>query len=185
MNALTLFLLAVSLSMDAFAVSVCGGMKMDPAQRFRGGVIFGLWFGGFQALMPFLGYHLGHNFAQAASSYAHWIILAILAYIGISMLREAGEDQERETITGFKTMLGLAIATSMDALGVGVSFSFVELDILSTVLEIGTITFCLSFLGCVFGTLIGMWGKQRAEQAGGIVLILIGLKAVAEHYGMF
>lgn len=182
MNALTLFLLAASLSMDAFAVSVCGGMKMNSAERFRGGLIFGMWFGGFQALMPFLGYHLGHNFAQAAASYAHWIILVILAYIGINMLREAGEDEEKEKITGFKIMLGLAVATSMDALGVGVGFSFMELDIISTVLEIGTITFCFSFLGCVFGTMIGMWGKQRAEQIGGVVLILIGLKAVAEHY---
>jgi len=182
MNTLTLFLLAVSLSMDAFAVSVCGGMKMNLSLRLKGGIVFGLWFGGFQALMPFLGYHLGHTFAQAAASYAHWIILGILAYIGIGMLREAGEDQEQDKVTGFKTMLGLAIATSMDALGVGVGFSFMELNILSTVLEIGTITFCFSFLGCVFGTMIGMWGKERAEQAGGIVLILIGLKAVAEHY---
>lgn len=183
MNALTLFLLAVSLSMDAFAVSVCGGLKMDGRQRLKGGVVFGLWFGGFQALMPFLGYELGTHFAKAAAAYSHWIIFAILAYIGVNMIREAGEDQEQEKITGVKTMLGLAVATSLDALGVGVGFAFMDIPILSTVLEIGTITFCFSFIGCACGSVIGMLGKEKAEKIGGLVLILIGLKAVLEHYG--
>lgn len=181
MSALTLFLLAVSLSMDAFAVSVCGGLKMDGAQRLKGGVVFGLWFGGFQALMPFLGYELGTHFAKAASAYSHWIIFAILAYIGWNMIREAGEDQEQEKITGVKTMLGLAVATSLDALGVG--FAFMDIAIIPTVLEIGTITFCFSFVGCACGSVIGMLGKEKAEKIGGLVLILIGLKAVLEHYG--
>ncbi|WP_289050399.1 manganese efflux pump MntP family protein [uncultured Acidaminococcus sp.] len=183
MNALTLFLLAVSLSMDAFAVSVCGGLKMSGRERLKGGVVFGLWFGGFQALMPFLGYELGSHFARAASAYSHWIIFAILAYIGRNMIREAGEDQEQEKITGVKTMLGLAVATSLDALGVGVGFAFMDIAILPTVLEIGTITFCFSFVGCACGSVIGMLGKEKAEKAGGLVLILIGLKAVVEHYG--
>ena len=184
MNALTLFLLAVSLSMDAFAVSVCGGLKMEGRERFKGGLIFGAWFGVFQAVMPLVGYELGSHFAKVADTYSHWIIFAILAYIGWNMIQEAGEDQEKEKITGFRTMLGLAVATSLDALGVGVGFAFLDIQILPAVLEIGTITFCLSFLGCACGSLIGMRGKARAEQAGGFVLLLIGLKAVIEHYGI-
>lgn len=184
MNALTLFLLAVSLSMDAFAVSVCGGLKMEGRERFKGGLIFGAWFGVFQAVMPLVGYELGSHFAKVADTYSHWIFFAILAYIGWNMIQEAGEDQEKEKITGFRTMLGLAVATSLDALGVGVGFAFLDIQILPAVLEIGTITFGLSFLGCACGSLIGMWGKARAEQAGGFVLLLIGLKAVIEHYGI-
>lgn len=184
MNALTLFLLAVSLSMDAFAVSVCGGLKMEGRERFKGGLIFGAWFGVFQALMPLIGYELGSHFAKVAGAYSHWIIFLILSYIGWNMIREAGEDQEKEKITGVRTMLGLAVATSLDALGVGVGFAFLDIQILPAVLEIGTITFCLSFLGCACGSVIGMWGKERAEKAGGFVLLLIGLKAVIEHYGI-
>lgn len=184
MNALTLFLLAVSLSMDAFAVSVCGGLKMEGRERFKGGLIFGAWFGVFQALMPLIGYELGSHFAKVAEAYSHWIIFLILSYIGWNMIREAGEDQEKEKITGVRTMLGLAVATSLDALGVGVGFAFLDIQILPAVLEIGTITFCLSFLGCACGSVIGMWGKERAEKAGGFVQLLIGLKAVIEHYGI-
>ena len=124
MSALTLFLLAVSLSMDAFAVSVCGGLKMEGRERFKGGLIFGAWFGVFQALMPLVGYELGSHFAKVAEAYSHWIIFLILSYIGWNMIQEAGEDQEKEKVTGFQTMLGLAVATSLDALGVGVGFAF-------------------------------------------------------------
>ena len=183
MSALTLFLLAVSLSMDAFAVSVCGGLKMEGRERFKGGLIFGTWFGVFQALMPLVGYELGSHFTKVAEAYSHWIIFLILSYIGWNMIQEAGEDQEKEKVTGFRTMLGLAVATSLDALGVGVGFAFLDIRILPAVLEIGTITFCLSFLGCACGSVIGMWGKERAEKAGGFVLLVIGLKAVIEHYG--
>lgn len=105
MSALTLFLLAVSLSMDAFAVSVCGGLKMEGRERFKGGVIFGAWFGVFQALMPLIGYELGSHFAKVAEAYSHWIIFLILSYIGWNMIQEAGEDQEKEKVTGFRTML--------------------------------------------------------------------------------
>lgn len=118
MSAATLFLLAVSLSMDAFAVAVCGGLKMPGKKRFWGGIIFGLWFGGFQALMPFLGYELGSHFARAATAYSHWIILIILSYIGINMIQEASEDEDKTPGTDFMTMLGLSLATSLDALGV-------------------------------------------------------------------
>ena len=107
----------------------------------------------------------------------------ILAYIGWNMIKESGEDQEQEKITGVKTMLGLAVATSLDALGVGVGFAFMDIAIIPTVLEIGTITFCFSFIGCTCGSVIGMLGKEKAERIGGLVLILIGLKAVLEHYG--
>lgn len=184
MSAATLFLLAVSLSMDAFAVAVCGGLKMPGKKRFWGGIIFGLWFGGFQALMPFLGYELGSHFARAATAYSHWIILIILSYIGINMIQEASEDEDKTPGTDFMTMLGLSLATSSDALGVGVGFAFMDIEILSTVLEIGTVTFCLSFLGCALGNVIGMWGKARAERVGGLVLVLLGVKAVVEHYGL-
>lgn len=183
MNPLTLFLLAVSLSMDAFAVSVCGGLKMSGKERLRGGLVCGAWFGAFQALMPYVGYELGSHFAKAAAAYSHWVIFVILAYIGWNMIKESGEDQEQEKITGVKTMLGLAVATSLDALGVGVGFAFMDIAIIPTVLEIGTITFCFSFIGCTCGSVIGMLGKEKAERIGGLVLILIGLKAVLEHYG--
>lgn len=183
MNALTLFLLAVSLSMDAFAVSVCGGLKMEGRERFKGGLIFGAWFGVFQAVMPLVGYELGSHFAKVADTYSHWIIFAILAYIGWNMIQEAGEDQEKEKITGFRTMLGLAVATSWmpwgwawallpgypDPAGGAGNRHHHFLSVLP---------------GCACGSLIGMWGKARAEQAGGFVLLLIGLKAVIEHYGI-
>ena len=164
MNPLTLFLLAVSLSMDAFAVSVCGGLKMSGKERLRGGLVCGAWFGAFQALMPYVGYELGSHFAKAAAAYSHWVIFVILAYIGWNMIKESGEDQEQEKITGVKTMLGLAVATSLDALGVGVGFAFMDIAIIPTVLEIGTITFCFSFIGCTCGSVIGMLGKEKAER---------------------
>ena len=182
MDALTLLLLSVSLAMDAFAVSVCGGMKMPADRKFIGGIRYGLWFGGFQALMPFLGYHLGCFFAVWADAYSHWIILAILSWIGIGMIREAGEEPDEKPDVKGITMLGLAVATSIDALGVGVGFAFDGIAIGPAVLEIGTMTFCISFLGCVFGAWIGMVGKKKAEQAGGIVLIAIGLKGVIAHF---
>lgn len=100
------------------------------------------------------------------------------------MIREASEDEDKTPGTDFMTMLGLSLATSLDALGVGVGFAFMELEILPTVLEIGTVTFCLSFLGCALGNVIGMWGKARAERVGGLVLVLLGVKAVVEHYGL-
>ena len=161
MTALTIFLIAVSLSMDAFAVSVCGGMRLAEDRKFRGGLQYGAWFGIFQALMPFLGYHLGLYFAA-------WV--------------DAYEEVSCKVITGPLTMLGLAVATSIDALGVGVGFAFEGLDIGPTVLEIGTITFCLSFMGCVFGSYIGMKGKAKAELMGGLVLVGLGIKSLLGHY---
>jgi putative Mn2+ efflux pump MntP len=183
MGALTFFLLSVSLAMDAFAVSVCGGIRLPEERKFRGGLRYGTWFGVFQALMPFIGYHLGSYFASWADAYSHWIILAILSWIGIGMIREASESPEEKVDTDWKTMLGLAVATSIDALGVGVSFVFDESIVInSAVLEIGVVTFCISFLGCVFGTYIGMVGKTKAEITGGLVLIGIGLKGVISHF---
>ena len=182
MTALTIFLIAVSLSIDAFAVSVCGGMRLAEDRKFRGGLQYGAWFGIFQALMPFLGYHLGLYFAAWVDAYAHWIIFLILSWIGIGMIKEAHEEVSCKVITGPLTMLGLAVATSIDALGVGVGFAFEGLDIGPTVLEIGTITFCLSFMGCVFGSYIGMKGKAKAELMGGLVLVGLGIKSLLGHY---
>ena len=174
--------MSVSLAMDAFAVSVCGGMRLPEKRKFVGGLQYGAWFGIFQALMPFIGFHLGLYFAAIANAYSHWIILVILGWIGIGMIREASESPEEKPVTGWLTMLGLAIATSIDALGVGVGFAFQDVRIGPAVLEIGTITFCISFLGCVFGAYIGMMGKEKAEKIGGLVLIGIGLKTVLNHY---
>lgn len=167
MTALTIFLIAVSLSMDAFAVSVCGGMRLAEDRKFRGGLQYGAWFGIFQALMPFLGYHLGLYFAAWVDAYAHWIIFLILSWIGIGMIKEAHEEVSCKVITGPLTMLG---------------FAFEGLDIGPTVLEIGTITFCLSFMGCVFGSYIGMKGKAKAELMGGLVLVGLGIKSLLGHY---
>jgi putative Mn2+ efflux pump MntP len=182
MDALTLLFLAISLSMDAFAVSVCGGMRLSEERKFLGGLQYGVWFGIFQALMPYLGFYLGLSFASFANEYSHWIICLILGWIGIGMIRESSETGKEKAVTGWWTMLGLAVATSIDALGVGVGFAFQNVAIVPAVLEIGTITFCLSFLGCVFGSYIGLVGKEKAEKIGGLVLIGIGIKGVIFHF---
>ena len=124
----------------------------------------------------------GPVFCRLVDAYAHWIIFLILSWIGIGMIKEAHEEVSCKVITGPLTMLGLAVATSIDALGVGVGFAFEGLDIGPTVLEIGTITFCLSFMGCVFGSYIGMKGKAKAELMGGLVLVGLGIKSLLGHY---
>ena len=186
MSALDLLLLAVSLSMDAFAVAVCGGLALKEAERVKGGLLFGLWFGAFQAIMPTLGYYLGTGFTNLVMSYSHWIALLLLGYIGFNMIRSAKEPGESKyDVTDGKFMFTMAVATSIDALAIGVSFAFMRINLLTAVLEIGVTTFALSFLGCVFGSRIGKWGKEKAELIGGVVLICLGLKIVAQHYGLF
>ncbi len=183
---LDLLLLAVSLSMDAFAVSVCGGLVLQEKEKIKGGLLFGLWFGIFQALMPTLGYYLGTGFTNIVMSYSHWIALLLLGYIGFNMIRSAKEPGESKyDVTDFKFMLTMAIATSIDALAVGVGFAFMQINLPFAVTSIGVTTFSFSFLGCVFGSQIGRWGKEKAELVGGIVLIGLGLKIVAQHYGLF
>ena len=183
-----LFIIAVGLSMDAFAVSVCKGLS---AGRVRLGhaLTAGIWFGGFQALMPFLGWLLGSRFQSFISSVDHWIAFLLLGLIGLNMVRESRSQEEDEVGASFapKAMLPLAVATSIDALTVGITFAFLQLDqmdILWAVSLIGVITFLLSAIGVKAGGIVGERGKSRAELAGGIVLILMGCKILVEHLGL-
>lgn len=183
-----LFIIAVGLSMDAFAVSVCKGLS---AGRVRLGhaLTAGIWFGGFQALMPYLGWLLGSRFQSFISNVDHWIAFLLLGLIGLNMVRESRSQEEEEVGASFapKAMLPLAVATSIDALTVGITFAFLQLDqadILWAVSLIGVTTFVLSAIGVKAGGIVGERGKSRAELAGGIVLILMGCKILVEHLGL-
>ena len=185
MSLIELFLIAVGLSMDAFAVAVCKGLAM-PKMSWKGAAIVGLYFGGFQALMPFLGYLLGAGFKDAISPYDHWVAFILLALIGGNMIRESREDEEEslDASLSFRSMVLLAIATSIDALAVGVTLAFLDVPILSSVCFIGVVTFCLSLVGVKAGNVFGCKYKSKAEFVGGLVLILIGLKILLEHMGV-
>lgn len=185
MSLLELFLLAVGLSMDAFAVSVCKGLSVHRGSM-KQALTVGIWFGGFQALMPFLGYLLGITFFSLITSIDHWIAFVLLAFIGFNMIREARNDEENESNDrfDFKTMLPLAVATSIDALAVGVTFAFLRVNIVPAVSFIGCITFLLSAIGLKAGNIIGAKNRSRAEFAGGLVLILMGIKILLEHLGV-
>ena len=185
MSILEILLLGIGLSMDAFAVSICKGLSTKKLQ-FKHYLIIGAWFGGFQALMPFLGYLLGITFSSLITSIDHWIAFALLAFIGFNMIREARSDEENESNDrfDFKTMLPLAVATSIDALAVGVTFAFLRVNIVPAVSFIGCITFLLSAIGLKAGNIIGAKNRSRAEFAGGLVLILMGIKILLEHLGV-
>lgn len=180
-----LLLIAVGLSMDAFAVSVCKGLSVKKAS-FRHAALVGLYFGGFQALMPLIGFLLGFKFERFIVSVDHWIAFALLAFIGGNMIREAfaGDDEELNDSFSFKTMLPLAVATSIDALAVGISFAFLGVNIVNAASLIGVTTFLISALGLVVGSVFGAKYKSKAEFAGGAILILIGLKILLEHLGI-
>ncbi len=184
MSLLTLFITAVGLSMDAFAVSVCKGLAMKKLS-WKKAVIIGLWFGGFQALMPTLGYLLGTRFEGYVNAIDHWIAFVLLALIGVSMVREARSPEKDETndSTDLKTMFLLAVATSIDALAVGVTYAFLQVRILPAVSFIGIITLILSIVGVKIGNMFGLKYKAKAEIFGGIILILMGLKILLEHLG--
>ena len=177
-----LFIIAVSLSMDAFAVSICKGLSTG---RPRPGhcLICGGWFGGFQALMPLLGWLLGVRFQGMIVSVDHWIAFFLLGIIGFNMVRESrgGEAEELDSSFGPAAMLPLAVATSIDALAVGVTFAFLKVDIVPAVLFIGVTTFVLSAAGVKVGSVFGVRYKGRAELAGGLVLIGMGIKILLEH----
>ena len=187
MDLLTLFLLAVGLSMDAFAVSICKGLAMKKI-TFKQAAIVGLWFGGFQALMPTLGFFLGTTFADLVNAVADWIAFALLALIGANMIKEAlsKEEEEADASLSFKKMFILAVATSIDAFAVGVSFAFMEIGtmIIPAVLFIGIITFILSMIGVKVGNVFGTKYKSKAEFSGGVILILLGVKIILEHFGI-
>lgn len=187
MDLFTLFLLAVGLSMDAFAVSICKGLAMKKI-TFKQALIVGLWFGGFQALMPALGFLLGTTFANFVNAIADWIAFVLLAIIGANMIKEAlsNEEEEADASLAPKKMLILAIATSIDAFAVGVSFACLEIGtlIIPAVLFIGIITCGLSMVGVKVGNVFGTKYKAKAEIAGGIILILLGVKIILQHFGI-
>lgn len=184
MNTLDLLLLAVGLSMDAFAVSICKGLLLGKIS-WRHMVLAGLWFGIFQALMPAIGYGLGSFFADMIDAYDHWVTFILLGAIGLNMIKESFEDQEHcDASMRPYTMLMLAIATSIDALAVGVTFAFMDIDLLPSVTLIGITTFLFSAAGVKVGSLFGTRYKNKAECIGGIVLILIGLKILLEGLGV-
>ena len=226
MGLLELFILAIGLSMDAFAVSICKGLAL-PKINLKSAGIVGLWFGAFQALMPLIGYLLGVNFRSYIVSIDHWIAFVLLALIGANMIKEAlSDDDEEEEVEirnlkhgpeegtigvysldscsisptgqvalsredngikenlGFKTMFLLAVATSIDALAMGVTFAFLNVNIIPAVSFIGVVTFTCSAIGVKIGNVFGLKYKSKAEIAGGVILILLGCKILIEHLGI-
>ena len=179
-----LFVIAVGLSMDAFAVSICKGLSTKDVRREHM-VVTGLYFGGFQALMPLAGYLLGSRFQSMIQRVDHWIAFVLLALIGANMVRESqGEAEHLDDSFTPGTMLPLAVATSIDALAVGVTFAFLNVRIIPAVVLIGMTTFVLSAAGVRLGNVFGARYQARAELAGGIVLILMGVKILLEHTGI-
>ena len=185
MSLFSLFLIAVGLSMDAFAVSICKGLAMKKLSLQKACIV-GLWFGSFQALMPGIGYLLGSQFEKYITAIDHWIAFVLLLLVGASMIREAlsKEEETADDSLDVKTMFLLAVATSIDALAVGVTFAFLQVAILPAVSFIGITTFVLSCIGVKVGHVFGTKYKSKAELAGGIILILIGVKILLEHLGI-
>lgn len=184
MSILELFILAVGLSMDAFAVSVCKGLSLGKIKP-KHMCVAGAWFGGFQALMPLIGYFLGSFFAEMIEKYDHWVAFVLLAIIGGNMIKESfDKDEKVDSSMDVKSMLLLAIATSIDALAVGVTFAFLQVQIVPAVSFIGVITFIFSAVGVKIGSLFGTKYKSKAELFGGIVLVLIGIKILLEGIGV-
>lgn len=183
MSIIELLFIAVSLSMDAFAVSVCKGLSA-PKLRVRNMAIAGIYFGGFQAIMPLIGYFLGVWLSFFISSVSHWVAFILLSLIGINMIRESRSKETESLDNSFspKTMIPLAIATSIDALAVGVTFACLKVDIALSAGIIGIVTFILSAVGVALGNVIGAKFKNKAEFFGGLVLIIIGLKILIEHF---
>lgn len=183
MTLIELFIIALGLAMDAFAVSICKGLSLQRIE-WRHMAAVGGWFGGFQALMPLLGYLLGATFAGYISEVDHWVAFLLLGLIGFNMLRESlSQEDEEGCASDFRprTLFLLAVATSIDALAVGVTFAFLQVHVGRALLIIGVVTALLSALGLYVGRLFGAGFKHHAERAGGVVLILIGLKILVEH----
>ena len=190
MGLLELFLLAVGLSMDAFAVSVCKGLSMKKV-TLKSAVIVGGWFGFFQAIMPLIGYFLGSRFYKYIVSIDHWIAFILLCFIGANMIKEAFSDEEDEALSGsdgdalsVKNMFMLAVATSIDALAVGITFAFLKVHILNAVIFIGVTTFTFSAVGVNVGNVFGSRYKSKSEIFGGAILIILGIKILLEHLGI-
>lgn len=191
MNLVTILVLALGLSMDAFAVSVCKGLAMRKV-TVKKAVTVGVWFGGFQALMPAIGYVLGYQFQDKIMTVDHWIAFILLALIGANMIREAVCEKEeecskcvQEADLGVREMFVLAVATSIDALAVGITFAFLKVNIIAAITAIGVITFVLSIFGVKVGNAFGTRYKAKAELAGGVILVLLGVKILLEHLGFW
>ena len=187
MDIISLLAISIALSMDAFSVSICKGLATKQFS-FKTALLCGLWFGGFQALMPIIGYFLGAQFEHLITAFDHWIAFGLLLLIGVNMIREALSDDDEDDdcnescgCTGFKTMLMMAIATSIDALAVGVSFAFLSVDLWKSVTVIGITTFLFSFAGVRIGNIFGSRYSKAAEITGGVILILLGCKILVEH----
>jgi len=203
MGLLELFIIAVGLSMDAFAVAICKGLSMDKISIKKAGIV-GLYFGAFQGGMPLIGYFLGVQFQDKITSIDHWIALILLGFIGVNMVRESikskneiavdsladagtinsNDTEDIDASLDFKNMIVLAIATSIDALAVGVTFAFLKVNIASAVSFIGIVTFTLSVIGVKIGNVFGSIYKAKAEFAGGLILILMGIKIFLSHVGI-
>lgn len=184
MSFIELFILAIGVSMDAFAVSVCKGLSLGTINK-KHMCTAGAWFGGFQALMPLIGYYIGHFFADMITRYDHWIAFILLAVIGGNMVKESFEGEEKvDDSMDAKSMFLLAVATSIDALAVGVSLAFLKVSILPAVSFIGVVTFICSAAGIKIGSVFGEKYKSKAELCGGLILLLIGLKILLEGVGI-
>ena len=180
-----LMILSVGLAMDAFAVAVCKGLS-TPKMNWKKACVIGTYFGVFQALMPLIGYLLGINFQEKIQSVDHWIAFILLGIIGLNMLKEAISKETENTNDSikFKDMLILAIATSIDALAVGITFAFLKVNVGLAISLIGVITFIISVIGVKVGNVFGCKYEKKAELTGGLILIILGIKILLEHLGM-
>lgn len=182
MGLMELSLIGISLAMDAFAVSICKGLTIKKS-IIKKGIIIGIYFGIFQGLMPLTGYILGNTFEKLITGIDHWIVLIFLSVIGFNMIKDSlkKEKENYDDKIDLKTMIPFAIATSIDALAVGITFSFLKVNIISTVLLIGIITFIICFIGVIIGSKFGNKYEKNSQIVGGIILILIGIKILLEH----
>lgn len=180
-----ILLIGIGLAMDAFAVSICKGLSMKK-MNWKNAVIIALYFGVFQALMPLIGYFLGITFESIVTTFDHWVAFALLTLIGGGMIKESfdDEDDKKNDRVDFKTMVVLAIATSIDALAVGITFAFFDVNIVLAVSIIGIITFIISVLGVKIGNRFGDKYQNKAQLMGGIILVLLGFKILLEHLGI-
>ena len=185
MSLLEIIFIGVGLSMDAFAVAVCKGLSMKKI-NWKNTIIIALYFGIFQALMPVLGYFLGSTLSTFVEKIDHWMAFGLLSIIGINMIKESTDDEleKRNDKVDFKTMIVLAIATSIDALAVGITFAFFKVNLLLAITIIGVVTFVLSIIGVLIGNKFGDKLQNKAELTGGVILIIIGLKILLEHLGI-
>lgn len=185
MSILSIIVIAIGLAMDAFAVSICKGLSMKK-MSWKKALIIGGYFGFFQALMPLIGYLLGIGFQDKVTGIDHWIAFILLGIIGINMIKEAlsKEEEGRNDSVNFKEMIVLAIATSIDALAVGITMAFLEVNIAVAITIIGIITFAISVIGVKIGNIFGNKYEKKAEFAGGVILILMGIKILLEHLGI-